>query len=202
LCRALKKGKMSVRWSCRTTIERVDDALLQVMADAGCYKIYFGIESCKQRTLDMINKPLHIEKIEAVLRSCKEKRIRTFGFFMLGLPNESREDMLASIAFAKRLPLDYAQFSVMIAKPNSHAERTMLGQDKDFWERFVLGEEPERRMEAPWCAVPQEEVVRLARYAYRTFYFRPGMIISHILSIRSFSEVLRYCRAAFYALKK
>jgi anaerobic magnesium-protoporphyrin IX monomethyl ester cyclase len=200
LCQGILSEKISVKWSCRTTITTVDDELLALMARAGCYKIYYGIESCKQSTLDQVRKPIEVELAEEVLRLTREHGISTLGFFMFGLPGETKEDMLATIRYAKKLPLDYAQFSIMIAKPNTAAEKEMLNEDKDFWKDFILGKEKERRIETPWCTVPYPEIESLTRQAYKEFYFRPAMILRQVLSIRSFSEFWRYVKVVLKAI--
>lgn len=199
LCRELIRQKINIKWSCRTNINSVNNELLQLMARAGCIKIYYGIESCKQEILSVVKKDLKLTNVYRALYETKRAGIKTLGFFMIGLPGETRKDIIETIEFAKSLPLDYAQFSMMIAKPNTKIEKT-LTQDKYFWKKYVLGKTKERRIETPWTDLSYKEIQQLTRRAYMEFYFRPLKIIRYILDIRSIDEFIRYFKASIEAL--
>jgi anaerobic magnesium-protoporphyrin IX monomethyl ester cyclase len=197
LCRELiRRNYRGLHWSCRTTIESVDPELLELMARSGCKGIYYGIESSSSKTLDMVKKPLHLKNVENTLKATRRAGISSLGFFMVGLPGETEADILETIKYAKSLPLDYAQFSIMIAKPNTQVE-TELIKDANFWKDYILGRVTERRIENPWTALSYARIKQLTARAYKEFYLRPGKILNFLWRMRSFDEFFRYAKAGF-----
>lgn len=120
ICREIKKRGLNFKWGCEGHVSLVDQELAEEMESAGCYDIAFGIESGVQRILDGVKKGTRIEKIEETVNVVKKNtRIKVSGLFILGLPGETYKDSLQSIAFAKKLPLDMAQFSILSPYPGS-----------------------------------------------------------------------------------
>lgn len=199
ICSEILKRKIKVTWSCRTSLPGVNTELLKLMNKAGCRKIYYGIESANQATLKKVKKELHLETVRKKLLETRAARIQTLGFFMIGLPGETEKEIRETIKFAKSLPLDWAQFSIMIAKPNTSTEKD-LQKDKKFWSDYILGKVQERRIETPWCDLPYEQIKALTAEAYKQFYFRPGKILNFLSRIRSWDEFYRYAKAGIRAL--
>ena len=84
------------------------------MARAGCAEVSVGFESGSELVLSSMNKRF---KPEDVMRACKllsENGIRRMGFLMLGGPGETKESVLASLAFADSLELDALKITVGI----------------------------------------------------------------------------------------
>ena len=53
----------------------------------------------------------------------------------------------------------------------------------------------ERRMPNIWCDLGDDEIYRLTKLAYISFYFRPRLLAKHIASIKSTHEFQRYSTA-------
>ena len=71
-CELLKSENLEVRWVCYGRIDRMDEDLLKIMADAGCVEIYYGVESGSNRILNLIRKGFSTEEsIRIVLLSKK-----------------------------------------------------------------------------------------------------------------------------------
>ena len=65
LCSLISKDKsLGIRWDCDSRLDILDDELLLAMKSAGCYHLYFGMESYDAQTLSKIKKGLTQEKIE------------------------------------------------------------------------------------------------------------------------------------------
>jgi anaerobic magnesium-protoporphyrin IX monomethyl ester cyclase len=108
-----------IRWTCESRVDTVDKEILDLMHEAGCWQISYGVETGSQRLLDSINKSISLDKIEQVFRMTKKAKISIRGFFMLGLPGESPEESQATINFAKKLNPLWAQFTVTIPYPGT-----------------------------------------------------------------------------------
>jgi magnesium-protoporphyrin IX monomethyl ester (oxidative) cyclase len=118
ILRGLARFWPEMTWSAPNgvAIWRMDDELVELMALTGCKRLSLAVESGCARTMErVIGKPLNLDQVQHVISLCKRHRIRTTAFFVLGIPGESREDMLESMRFAADLDVDTV--SVMTAVP-------------------------------------------------------------------------------------
>ena len=106
LCRGLIERGLARPFYCQTRVERVDPELLDVMAEAGCEQIFFGIESGDVESLRRIKKKVSLATIRQAGGWVKEREIRCTGFFMVGFPWETEESIQTTIDFACDLGLD------------------------------------------------------------------------------------------------
>lgn len=192
ICEEIQKRKLDILWSCRTRIDSVDDKLLTAMKKAGCGRIYFGIESGLQDMLNRVNKGITIEQIRNAITMTKSHGIRTLGFFMIGLPGETRETVRATIKFARSLDLDYVQFSKATAKPGTSLWKDLVKKTgHDYWKEYILGKREESVLPRPWTRLTNDEIDYLTRQAYVDFHSRPYFLLKHIFKLRSYDEFKR-----------
>jgi radical SAM superfamily enzyme YgiQ (UPF0313 family) len=126
LCDLLRKGGLDLEWVCDTRTDLVNRELLEKMKAAGCKAIWFGVESGSPRILKRINRTITIEQTENAFRLCKHVGIRVACSFMMGFPDETREDLEATRKFADKLDPDWCQFNVFIAYPDSSLYQEIL----------------------------------------------------------------------------
>ncbi|MHA2061551.1 MAG: B12-binding domain-containing radical SAM protein, partial [Candidatus Sifarchaeia archaeon] len=89
------------------------------MKNAGCYRVFFGLESGNNNILKVMNKRLTVEQARKAVEVVKSVGIKTGAFFILGYPGESNETMLDTIRFASSLPLDYLSLTVPYPIPGT-----------------------------------------------------------------------------------
>jgi anaerobic magnesium-protoporphyrin IX monomethyl ester cyclase len=191
LCKEIIKRNINkkVKWMCMTRVNLVDKELLTIMKKAGCWSMHFGVESGSQHLLNLIRKGVTIEQIKNAFVLTRETGIKTKAFFMLGLPNEKREDSLRTISFAKELDPDGVQFTMTvpypgtelfeIAKASGHM-KSFRWEDYQTWSGWTnkdLVYIPEGRT--------QQELRELQKRAMRIFYLRPKIILRSILEVKS-----------------
>src|SRR5439155_12001526 len=112
ICQEIQRRKLSVRWKCETRIDCLNEVTLQAMADAGCEAINFGIESVEVEIQSNVGrKPITEQRIIETIELCRRMRIKTFCFFIIGLPGDTAETILKSIAFGIRLWPNWIQFN-------------------------------------------------------------------------------------------
>jgi len=139
LCDLLRKSGLDLEWVCDTRTDLVSLELLEKMRDAGCKAIWFGVESGSPRILKRINRTITIEQTENAFHLCRQVGIRVACSFMLGFPDETREDLEATRRFADKLDPDWCQFNVFIAYPDSSLYQELLQTGKyDRLDEFLL----------------------------------------------------------------
>jgi len=168
------------RWLCQTRADAVDEPLLELMREAGCEYISFGIETGTQRLLDLIRKSVKIETIEKAVNMAHRAGIKTRGSFMLGLPTETREDSLATIDFALRLPLDIAKFNLAVPYPGTELLNMAIAEGlkvTDDWSNIntAAGLSNTEAFYIPKGRT-MKELARLQKLAHARFYLRPRQI--------------------------
>ena len=185
LCRALIRSCPDVSWTCNSRVDTVDEGLLKLMAQAGCWMISYGIESAEQEVLDRAGKGTTPDQARKAVAWARRSGIRTAGHFMFGLPGETAASMERTAAFSRELGLDLAQFYCSVPFPGSRlyelAERGGWVRDDDF-SRF---RQDSAVMELP--TVDARSVDRCRSRAYRAFYCNPSVLLrlSSLLNYRS-----------------
>ncbi|MFC2044957.1 B12-binding domain-containing radical SAM protein [Chloroflexota bacterium] len=125
-CHLLKEKKLNMAWGCNGRANLMTKELLQTMYEAGCREIAYGIESGDQGMLDLLHKDITLEQIRNAVEWTKEAGIRVNGYFMIGLPGETKQLIRRTIAFAKELKLDFYGFSLFTPLPNTEIYKTAL----------------------------------------------------------------------------
>jgi radical SAM superfamily enzyme YgiQ (UPF0313 family) len=95
LCDALTPG---VPWKCTTTLDRLDEALLERMAASGCERVSVGIETLEvtaQQGLPPAKRG-SVEQFDTLADCCARLGIELNCFVILGLPGASLEGTLAT----------------------------------------------------------------------------------------------------------
>jgi anaerobic magnesium-protoporphyrin IX monomethyl ester cyclase len=167
-------------WLCQTRADAVDEPLLELMREAGCEYISFGIETGTQRLLDLIGKSVKIETIEKAVNMAHRVGIKTRGSFMLGLPTETREDSLATIDFALRLPLDIAKFNLAVPYPGTELLNMAIAEGLQVtgdWSNIntAAGLSNSEAFYIPKGRT-MAELAKLQKRAHTRFYLRPKQI--------------------------
>ena len=105
--------------------------------------IEFGIESGTQRILDYLKQgKVKIKHIENAIDLCKKNDIKTGGTFIIGSPDETGEEMLATLEFIKRLKLDKFSFFTLNPFPGTplwdYAVKEKILPEKINWNTFEM----------------------------------------------------------------
>jgi magnesium-protoporphyrin IX monomethyl ester (oxidative) cyclase len=99
--------EVTLRADSGTYLSSIDEETLSMMKRAGFHELYFGIESGNERILkDVIGKKINLEQVKEVARLCKGLGIVSGGYFMIGVPNETKETMEETVKFALDSELD------------------------------------------------------------------------------------------------
>lgn len=182
ICELLvERSLQRVPWSTTNGIRvnHADPEVLRAMKRAGCYRVYFGIESGVQRILDALNKRITLEQVRTAVANAKAAGLEVGGYFMLGNVGETAADMDATIAFALELDLDLVQFTIATPYPGTEMYRQVAKGGElliESWEDLASYGRLVYRM----GEITPELVDRKYREALRRFYFRPRFLAQQL----------------------
>lgn len=154
-----------------------DTETLQLMKEAGCKRVAFGVETGDEEILESIDKRVTHDQIREAFRNAKQVGLETVGFFIIGLPGDTEATINKTIEFACKLDPVVANFSMMTPYPGTKVWEQvhrnggrMLVKD---WDDYVFFEGKARYEMGPTTAELQE---RKWKEAYRRFYLRPQRV--------------------------
>lgn len=151
-------------------IDRIDDELVDKLVKADTYKISFGIETAHPRIQSQIKKNIDILKAKKIIKTIAAKGIHTTGFFMLGFPNETEEEMMTTINYALSTSLHTASFHVLIPFPGTEIWREARYRGNQFNNNDGVYTEYDK-ISVNLSSVSNVRLYQLRRMAYRKFYF-------------------------------
>jgi len=128
----LERKNINIRWGCNSRIDLIDEWLMRRMHRAGGRCIHLGIESGSQRVLDGIyKKGIKVDQAERAIAIAKNAGIRVLGFFMLGAPGETAQEINQTIKLAVFSRLDEATFAITTPLPATRLYET-IKSDKHY----------------------------------------------------------------------
>jgi len=154
--------------------------LLALLKQAGLKRTAFGVETGDLEIMKSIDKKVDMETIRQAFQNAKEIDLETIGFFIIGLPGDTRETMQRTIDFAIELDPVIANFSMMTPYPGTKVYEMVKRQGRfliNDWEDYVFFEQQARYEMGEMTA---ELVEEMYRKAYRQYYLRPSPIIRRI----------------------
>lgn len=199
----IRKGT-KIFWTCETRVNLVDKELLHLMKRAGCYAVAYGIESASPEILRTLHKDITLEQVEEAVHISRAVGLKTIGYLMFGSPGETPETIVKTIEFAKKLKLDFAQFSVTTPFPGTELYDLYLrGGHSDLpWESFVYAAADSQL--APVfenSQLSRNDLKYWTRRAYREFYLRPSYLWQRVQRLTSVGELRINLKGLFMLLR-
>lgn len=170
LCNALISSGIKIPWGCTSGLRAncLDEEIIAIMKKAGCYNFNLGIESVNDKILLSINKHQTTEQVSKIINLAHKYNIVCGGFFIFGLPGETKQDIKNSVDFAVKSKLGLAIFSILDMFPgsklwkDSNYEFDKNNIENSFAEpRYLFGE------------LSKKELIIAQRKALISFYLRP-----------------------------
>lgn len=189
LCHKLKEANLDLTWTCTGRVDTVTPDILKLMKDAGCWQIWYGIESGSQKILDLIKKGTTIEGISKAVKWTQDAGIKPCGFFIIGHPGETKETIQETIKFAVTVGIAECHASFMTPFPGSELYLT--------YDKYGSFENDWRKLNG-WIPVfiphglTKEDLKHYSNQFHKRFYFRPKVVLSYIFKIRSLKHLTVY----------
>jgi len=146
ICNGVIDAGLRIQWGIEGRVDSVAQHLFPVMAKAHCRTVMFGIESGSQRILDRLKKEQTLEEVTTAVKNAKKAGIEiVHGFFTVGNPDETVEDMRATFDFASKLPLDTFGFNRLCVYRGTplwqeYVKRGLVSDVTDWYKYFKCSE--------------------------------------------------------------
>lgn len=176
-------------------LDALDEELLVLMKKSGFYLISLGIESGSNRILKLMKKNFTVEKIKEKVRFIRQYGFDIAGFFILGFPGETKEDILNTIKLSLELDLIRANYFTYLPFPGTESYNKLKesGELKQVdWNRFYF-------MNAAYTppGMNRKQLKQMQRIAFYKFFLRPHILWKNIAAIRSLKH-FKFLLKRFY----
>ncbi len=171
---------LNLKWCCNVRADLLTEKLLDTMIAAGLSKVNMGVESASQRVLDDIyRKGITVEGVRTALRMCRKRGLFVQGYFMLGAPGETIEEMKKTINFAAQEPFDDALFDITTPFPHTELwemSKELINADYTDFDCF-------HKSVYSLDGITPEQIEKLKRNAFWKFYAHPARIVKTIRTV-------------------
>lgn len=177
LCRGLiERGLNTVPWVTvhGMKVNHTDAELFQLMKQAGCKRVGFGVESGDEEILKrVVKKAQTFDQVRAAFKNARAAGLQTMGFFIYGMPGENAATMDKTTTLAIELDPDLAHFMIAAPYPGTALWETVKRDGKLFartWSDLAIQSD---HAHFDYPGLDPRLVEQKWHEAYRRFYFRP-----------------------------
>jgi anaerobic magnesium-protoporphyrin IX monomethyl ester cyclase len=133
VCDEILRRGLNFKWECLGRVDALDAATAVKMRQAGCTRIYFGIESANDQVLELMNKRITAKQARKAADFATAAGLEVGAFFILFYPGDTDSTVLQTLHFAASLPLDYLGLSMPYPLPGTALyERVKDSIDRDW----------------------------------------------------------------------
>jgi len=157
LCDALLKSHLPIEWMANARTDLSLTALLPRMKAAGCWKLFFGIESASTRIQASIHKRLDAGAAARVVAELGRHGLTSTCSFVIGFPDETPDEVSQTIRLAARMKVlgaEIVQFHRLRIWPPSLLSKTSVAQTFDPVSLSI---------EYPYLEIPAEDLAEIAQ---------------------------------------
>jgi radical SAM superfamily enzyme YgiQ (UPF0313 family) len=159
-CYEIKRRGLKISWQYNTRVNLVSEEELILGKEAGLLQIDLGIESGSPKSLKTLRKGIDIDQIQRAVQIAK-KYVKVAGFFMIGIPGETEEDVEMTFELAKKLDLDKCTWSLFSPLPGSALYEDLKSQTEFVEQLQELGKIHFTENPYSFCHVPADRLRKI-----------------------------------------
>ncbi len=132
----LKIRDLQIKFECITRSDRLNEEVIQVLKECGCFRVWIGAESGSQRVIDAMDRRVELGQVREMIKAAKRAGIEAGTFIMLGYPGETEADILETVEHLKDSNPDFFTITVVypIKGTSLHEEVQTTAFSKLAWE--------------------------------------------------------------------
>jgi len=119
VCQEIRRRGLHFNWECLGRVDALDYPTALEMKEAGCTRIFFGIESGNDQILELMNKKITTDEARRAVDAAHHAGLEVGAFFILCYPGDTNDTVLETLHFTTTLPLDYIGLSMPYPLPGT-----------------------------------------------------------------------------------
>lgn len=155
--------------------DRITEIMLKKMKAAGCFMLAIGFESGSVRSLKMMKKGNTVETNLYAAKMIKSVGIPIFGFFMIGFPWESAQDITSTEKLIYQIDPDFIELH--IAMPYCGTSLYEMCKDKNLLSGGAFGGDPYNPTTIGTEYLAIENIRKIRDGILLRFYLRPSYLL-------------------------
>ncbi len=185
----LLKEDLGISWAFPNglRLDTLDLETMKLMRKAGCYAVNVGVESGDEERLKKIRKKTTRDRIRVDIAMAKEAGMDIGGFFIIGFPGETLEEMNNTIDFAPTLELDRIGISYFQPYPGSEEYRKLCESGEYIFD-FDTSEHSLHTISYVPRGVTEKQIEKMRFKGFMKFYFRVKIMIKLLREVKSFEH--------------
>jgi radical SAM superfamily enzyme YgiQ (UPF0313 family) len=193
LCERILAEGLKIEWSAQVRVESAKDhELLDLMARAGCYIVFVGLESINPATLKAYNKSQTVEGIKESVVNFHRHGIKVHGMFVFGSEEDHFQVIRDTVKVSRQLDLDSLQYLILTPVPGTPFYQEMEAQNRIIcrdWSQY----DGHHTVFQPRQFTPYELQMETTR-AMKKFYSWPSVVKRLIARDLFFAKMKAYGR--------
>jgi len=114
-CNEMASRKLDVKYECITRADRLNEDVIKLLKESGCFRVWIGAESGSQHVLDAMDRRVDAQQVRSMIQLSRHHGLQAGTFIMLGYPGETEEDIEETIRHLVASDPDF--YTITVAYP-------------------------------------------------------------------------------------
>jgi anaerobic magnesium-protoporphyrin IX monomethyl ester cyclase len=158
--------------------DRFDEELIVLMKQAGTHFMAVAVETVSPKFQRQVGKNLDLEKTVQTLQWARKHKIEISGYFMIGFPGETVEEVMATVDFAVRSPFHAIFISVVAPFKGTRLREEVTKQQLEQCDSPRIVEIGNRIPVIQSRTLTPEMIRQIQLKAYWRFYTKPAALFA------------------------
>ena len=206
ICQRVIERRIPLEWGIETRLDRMDTEMIELLGRAGCRSAEFGVDPIDEHTRQASHrKGIKPARAAELIRTLEANGIATAGLFVVGIPEQSEDEMMRTLDWVETLDLSYMNYEVATPFPGTelYTQAVRSGWTRPITLDDLLDGDPKLSFNG---VIDLARMKALQDRALSRFYLRPRKVAREIFNADFFENVrfmsasgLKFVRAGFKA---
>ena len=196
VCEKINQSELNgkIEWVANSRVKPLADDTLKIMKNAGCWLVAFGFESGSFDSLKKMKKGANVQDNIRAARLAKEAGLKLYGFFLIGLPWESKDHLEETYNHIFEIDADFIE--VHLSVPYFGTELYDVTKEAGLLNRSIIGTDYFHASTSGTRFISSNDLLKFRRNLLLKYHLRPLYILRKlkeaILSPEKFINYFRF----------
>lgn len=111
----IQQKKLRLRFECITRADRMNEDVINLLKQSGCFRVWIGAESGSQKIIDAMDRRVKVTQVREMIQKTMHAGMEAGTFIMVGYPGETETDLVETLQHLKLSNPD--QYTITVAYP-------------------------------------------------------------------------------------